>query len=52
MAQRLKERSRLLSQFLVEVADYRPPQIDGAAIVHTHCYHKSIFGESAEREAR
>ena len=49
-AKRLKERSLLLSQFLTEVADYRPPAIDGRAVVHTHCYHKAIFGQKGERE--
>lgn len=49
-AKRLKERSLLLSQFLTEVADYRPPASAGRAIVHTHCYHKAIFGQRGERE--
>ena len=49
-AERLKQQTFLLSEFLVKEADYRPPQLKRKAIVHGHCHHKSILKFDSEQE--
>ncbi len=49
-AERLRRQTYLLSEFLVEKADYRPPQLKRKAIVHGHCHHKSILKFDSEQE--
>ncbi len=49
-ARRLRDRSLLLSDFVVEITDYHPPPLDGRAMVHTHCHHKAVFHQAGERE--
>lgn len=49
-AERLKQQTFLLSEFLVCKADYRPPQLRGKAIVHGHCHHKSVLRFDFEQE--
>jgi Fe-S oxidoreductase len=49
-AQKLKSQTFLLSEFLINQADYRPPQLKRKAIVHAHCHHKSVLKFDAESE--
>jgi FAD/FMN-containing dehydrogenase/Fe-S oxidoreductase len=49
-ARRLKSQTYLLSEFLVDKADYRPPQLQRRALVHGHCHHKSVLKFDAEHE--
>ncbi|HJX85770.1 MAG TPA: heterodisulfide reductase-related iron-sulfur binding cluster, partial [Candidatus Angelobacter sp.] len=49
-AQQLKRQTYLLSEFLVQKADYRPPQLKRKAIVHGHCHHKSVLKFDSEQE--
>jgi FAD/FMN-containing dehydrogenase/Fe-S oxidoreductase len=49
-AQQLKARTFLLSEFLVNQADYRPPQWRRRALVHGHCHHKSVLKFDSEFE--
>ena len=49
-AERLKQQTYLLSEFLIQKADYHPPQLKRMAIVHGHCHHKSILKFNSEQE--
>lgn len=49
LAQQLSKQSYLLSEFL-EQAGYVPPEIDGEAIVHAHCHHRSVIGMDSEHK--
>jgi Fe-S oxidoreductase len=49
-AQKLKSQTYLLSEFLINQADYRPPQLKRKAIVHAHCHHKSVLKFDSETE--
>jgi len=49
-AVKLKSQTFLLSEFLVNQADYRPPQLPHKALVHGHCHHKSVLKFDAEHE--
>jgi len=49
-AQRLRAQTYLLSEFLVNKAGYRPPQLKRKAIVHGHCHHKSVLKFDSEAE--
>jgi Fe-S oxidoreductase len=49
-AQKLKENTLTLAEFLVKHSDYRPPKINAQAVVHRHCHHKSIMHFTAEEE--
>src|SRR5438270_137115 len=49
-AQKLKSRTYLFSEFLINQADYRPPQLKRKAIVHAHCHHKSVLKFDSESE--
>ncbi|HEU4417222.1 MAG TPA: heterodisulfide reductase-related iron-sulfur binding cluster, partial [Candidatus Angelobacter sp.] len=49
-AQKLKAQTYLLSEFLVNQADYRPPLLRRKALVHGHCHHKSVLKFDAENE--
>jgi Fe-S oxidoreductase len=48
-AQRMRRQTYLLSEFLVDVADWQPPRLERDALVHLHCHHKSIMGVESER---
>ena len=50
LAKRLTERAMLLSEFLIKVADYKPPQVDRKAIFRAHCHQKAIFGIKSDQE--
>lgn len=49
-AAKLKRRAFLLSEFLIQKADYRPPQLKRKALVHGHCHHTSILKFDSEQE--
>jgi Fe-S oxidoreductase len=49
-AKKLKEQTFLLSEFLINQADYHPPQLKRKAIVHAHCHHKSVLKFDSESE--
>ncbi|HLK52453.1 MAG TPA: FAD-linked oxidase C-terminal domain-containing protein, partial [Candidatus Angelobacter sp.] len=49
-AQKLKAQTWLLSEFLVNKVDYRPPQLKRKALVHGHCHHKSVLKFDSEFE--
>jgi Fe-S oxidoreductase len=49
-AQKLKNPTYLLSEFLINQANYRPPQLNRKAIVHAHCHHKSVLKFDSESE--
>lgn len=48
-AQSLKERSFILSEFLEQQDGYTPPKLKRQALVHIHCIHHGVLGESAEQ---
>jgi Fe-S oxidoreductase len=49
-AQKLKSQTYLLSEFLINKADYHPPQLKRKAIIHAHCHHKSVLKFDSESE--
>lgn len=49
-AQRLRSQTFLLSEFLINQADYRSPQLKRKALVHGHCHHKSVLKFDSEFE--
>jgi len=49
-AERLKQQTFLLSEFLIRKANYEPLQLRRKAIVHGHCHHKSVLKFTAEEE--
>jgi FAD/FMN-containing dehydrogenase/Fe-S oxidoreductase len=50
VAHKLKAQTHLLSEFLVNHADYHPPQFRRRALVHGHCHHKSVLKFDSEQE--
>ncbi len=50
VAQKMKAQTYLLSEFLVNQAGYRPPQLKRKALVHGHCHHKSVLKFDSEHE--
>jgi FAD/FMN-containing dehydrogenase/Fe-S oxidoreductase len=48
-AQRLKKQSFTLSEYLKKI-DWRPPKLEGRALVQAHCHHKSVMGFDDEQE--
>jgi FAD/FMN-containing dehydrogenase/Fe-S oxidoreductase len=49
-AEKLRRQTFLLSEFLVQKAYYRPPQLRRKALVHGHCHHKSVLKFDSEQE--
>ena len=47
----IMENTFLLSEFLVKKADYHPPRMRMAGLIHGHCHHKSII-HGAEHEEK
>jgi FAD/FMN-containing dehydrogenase/Fe-S oxidoreductase len=47
-ARRLARQSFTLAEFL-ERSGYRPPRLEGRALVHGHCHHKAVLGFDADR---
>jgi len=48
---RIMENTFLFSEFLVDKANYRPPQLRMDAVLHGHCHHKAIL-HVAEHERK
>jgi Fe-S oxidoreductase len=48
-AQRLRQQSVLLSEFLERIG-YHAPTLKRKALVHGHCHHKALFGMKAEQK--
>lgn len=48
-AKLVASRSRLLSEFLVEDAQWTPPKLAERALVHLHCHQHALFGDKTER---
>jgi FAD/FMN-containing dehydrogenase/Fe-S oxidoreductase len=48
LALQLSRQSFLLTEFLIDQADYQPPRFEMAALVHNHCHHKALIGTDAE----
>jgi FAD/FMN-containing dehydrogenase/Fe-S oxidoreductase len=50
-AMRLRDRTYLLSQFLVKHApEYKPPAIDGTILVQGHCHHQAMMKMTDEMQ--
>jgi FAD/FMN-containing dehydrogenase/Fe-S oxidoreductase len=49
-AQKLRSQTYLLSEFLVNHANYHPPRLQRRALVHGHCHHKSALKFDSEHE--
>jgi FAD/FMN-containing dehydrogenase/Fe-S oxidoreductase len=49
-AEQLRLQTFLLSEFLVQKANYRPARIEKKALVHGHCHHKSVLKFDSEQE--
>jgi FAD/FMN-containing dehydrogenase/Fe-S oxidoreductase len=49
-AAKLRRQTFLLSEFLIQKPDYRPPQLRRKALVHGHCHHKSVLKFDSEQE--
>jgi FAD/FMN-containing dehydrogenase/Fe-S oxidoreductase len=49
-AAQLRRQTFLLAEFLIQKADYRPPQLARKALVHGHCHHKSVLKFDSEQE--
>jgi FAD/FMN-containing dehydrogenase/Fe-S oxidoreductase len=50
-ALRLEKQSFLLADFLLQQESYPWPRMEGDALVHGHCHHKSVFGFEGEEKA-
>ncbi|HVT11477.1 MAG TPA: FAD-binding and (Fe-S)-binding domain-containing protein [Fimbriimonadaceae bacterium] len=50
-AKRLSQQVFLLSEFLnCQAPGYRPPKLNGRALVHGHCHHKALMSMDDEKE--
>ncbi len=47
-ARRLADQTRTLTEFLASLDGYRPPRLEGHALVHGHCHHRSVLDFDAE----
>ncbi|MGH9123703.1 MAG: FAD-binding and (Fe-S)-binding domain-containing protein [Acidimicrobiales bacterium] len=48
-AARLASQTVLLSELLDRTEGWRPPRLQGSALVQRHCHHHAVFGFEAER---
>ena len=49
-AAQLRRQVMLFSEFLIQKANYYPPLLQGKALVHGHCHHKSVLKFDSEQE--
>jgi len=49
-AQRLAKQTRLLSEFLMQDSDWKPPQLKRKVLVHMHCHHRSVLDGNAQEQ--
>ncbi|HEU4573150.1 MAG TPA: heterodisulfide reductase-related iron-sulfur binding cluster, partial [Candidatus Limnocylindrales bacterium] len=47
-ARRIAAQTHTLTEFLAALDGYRPPRLDGKALVHGHCHHKSVLDFDSE----
>jgi FAD/FMN-containing dehydrogenase/Fe-S oxidoreductase len=47
-ARRIAAQTHTLTEFLDSLDGYRPPRLDGRALVHGHCHHKSVLDFESE----
>jgi Fe-S oxidoreductase len=47
-ARRLAAQASTLTEYLARLDGYRPPRLDGHAVVHGHCHHRSVLDFDAE----
>jgi FAD/FMN-containing dehydrogenase/Fe-S oxidoreductase len=47
-ARRIAAQTKTLTEFLASIDGYRPPRIEGRALVHGHCHHRSVLDWDAE----
>jgi Fe-S oxidoreductase len=47
-ARRIAAQTHTLTEYLASLDGYRPPRIDGRALVHGHCHHRSVLDFEAE----
>ncbi|HEU4672447.1 MAG TPA: FAD-binding and (Fe-S)-binding domain-containing protein [Candidatus Limnocylindrales bacterium] len=47
-ARRIAAQTHTLTEFLASLDGYRPPRLDGRALVHGHCHHKSVLDFDSE----
>jgi Fe-S oxidoreductase len=47
-AERLAGQSQTVTEYLAGLDGYEPPRIDGRALVHGHCHHKSVLDFDSE----
>jgi FAD/FMN-containing dehydrogenase/Fe-S oxidoreductase len=47
-AGRLADQTQTLTEFLAGMDGYQPPRLNGRALVHGHCHHKSVLDFDAE----
>jgi Fe-S oxidoreductase len=50
LARRLAKQVYLFSDFLLHQAHWKPPRIQGKALVHGHCHQKAVLGMRADME--
>jgi FAD/FMN-containing dehydrogenase/Fe-S oxidoreductase len=47
-AHRLADQTSTLTEYLATLDGYRPPQLEGHALVHGHCHHRSVLDFDSE----
>jgi FAD/FMN-containing dehydrogenase/Fe-S oxidoreductase len=47
-ARRLAAQTRTLTEHLASLDGYQPPKVDGHALVHGHCHHRSVLDFDSE----
>ncbi len=47
-ARRLADQTHTITELLASLDGYRPPRIEGRALVHGHCHHRSVLDFDAE----
>ncbi len=48
-ARRIAAQTWTLTEYLARLDGYRPPPLDGQALLHGHCHHRSVLDFEAER---
>jgi Fe-S oxidoreductase len=48
LARKLSRQVYLFSDFLLDHAQWQPPQLGGSALVHGHCHQKALFGMDSD----
>lgn len=48
LASKLSRQTFMLSEYLLRERDYKPPPLQGRALIHGHCHQKSVLGMADE----